>query len=100
MILNKKIILNKLSEVMDPELNISIVDLGLIYKTKISKNKLKIIMTLTTVGCPLFSLIEAQIKDKIKALGVNEKDITLELTFDPPWSMEKMSKKGKAMLGI
>ena len=91
---------NKLSEVMDPELNISIVDLGLIYKIKINKNKVKIIMTLTTVGCPLFSLIESQIKDKIKELGIKEENISLELTFDPPWTMEKMSEKGKAMLGI
>jgi len=98
--LTKKKIINKLYEVMDPELNISIVDLGLIYKIKINKNKVKIIMTLTTVGCPLFSLIESQIKDKIKELGIKEENISLELTFDPPWTMEKMSKKGKAMLGI
>lgn len=98
--ITQKAIINKLIEVMDPELNISIVDLGLVYDTQITKNKVKIIMTLTTIGCPLFSLIEVQVKDKIKELGIKEKDISLELTFDPPWSMEKMSKKGKAMLGI
>jgi len=100
MTLNKKTILNKLIEVMDPELNISIVDLGLVYDTKITKNKVKIVMTLTTIGCPLFSLIETQIRDKIRELGVKDEDISLDLTFDPPWSMEKMSKKAKAMLGI
>jgi metal-sulfur cluster biosynthetic enzyme len=100
MTLNKKIILSKLTEVMDPELNISIVDLGLIYDIKIIKNKVKIIMTLTTIGCPLFSLIETQMKDKMKELKIEDKNVTLELTFDPPWSMEKMSKKAKAMLGI
>lgn len=100
MTLNNKIILSKLSEVMDPELNISIVDLGLVYEVKLIKKKVKVIMTLTTIGCPLFSLIETQVKDKIKELGIKENDISLELTFDPPWSMEKMSKKGRAMLGI
>jgi len=98
--LTAKQIKTKLTEVMDPELNISIVDLGLVYDTKLVKNKVKIIMTLTTIGCPLFSLIETQVKDKIKELGIKEEDISLELTFDPPWSMEKMSKKGRAMLGI
>ena len=98
--LTAKQIKNSLSEVMDPELNISIVDLGLVYETKINKNRVKIIMTLTTIVCPLFSLIETQVIDKIKELGIKEKDISLELTFDPPWSMDKMSKKGKAMLGI
>jgi metal-sulfur cluster biosynthetic enzyme len=100
MTLNKKIVLSKLTEVMDPELNISIVDLGLIYDIKIIKNKVKIIMTLTSVGCPLFSLIEIQIKDKVKELKVKNENISLELTFDPPWSMDMMSKKAKAMLGI
>lgn len=100
MTLNKKNILIKLTEVMDPELNISIVDLGLVYDVKINKSKVKIIMTLTTIGCPLFSLIETQVKDKIKELGIEEKNISLELVFDPPWSMEKMTKKGRAMLGI
>lgn len=98
--LTVKQIKEKLSEVMDPELNISIVDLGLVYKIKIIKDKIKVVMTLTTIGCPLFSEIEKQIKDKIKEFGVKEEDIVLELTFDPPWSMEKMSKKAKAMLGI
>lgn len=95
-----KQIKTKLEEVMDPELNISIVDLGLVYEVKLIKKKVKVIMTLTTIGCPLFSLIETQVKDKIKELGIKENDILLELTFDPPWSMEKMTKKAKAMLGI
>lgn len=98
--ISQRSIINKLTEVMDPELNISIVDLGLVYEVKLTKSKLKIIMTLTTIGCPLFSLIETQIKDKIKELGLKDENISLELTFDPPWSMEKMSKKGRAMLGI
>ena len=97
---SEKQIKDKLFEVMDPELNISIVDLGLVYKIKIIKNKIKVTMTLTTIGCPLFSLIEKQVKDKIGELGVKEEDISLELTFDPPCSMEKMSKNAKAMLGI
>ncbi len=94
------LIKNKLAEMMDPELNVSIIDLGLVYKIKIIKNKIKVVMTLTTIGCPLFSLIEQQVKEKIRELGVKEEDISLELTFDPPWTMEKMSKKGKVMLGI
>ena len=98
--LTAKQIKNKLTEVMDPELNVSIIDLGLVYKIKIIKNKIKVTMTLTTIGCPLFSLIEKQVKDKIEELGVKEEDISLELTFDPPWTMEKMSRRGKAMLGI
>ncbi|PIP64190.1 DNA methyltransferase, partial [Candidatus Roizmanbacteria bacterium CG22_combo_CG10-13_8_21_14_all_33_16] len=82
-----------------PELNISIVDLGLIYGIKINaNNKVVITMTLTTIGCPLFSLIEDEIRIKLKELGV--KDLKINLIFDPPWSMDKMTAKGKVILGI
>jgi len=99
--ITEKLIKAKLSEVMDPELNISIVDLGLIYKIELLKsNKTKITITLTTIGCPLFSLIEQEIKSKLKKIGIQKDKIEFELTFDPPWSMDKMSERAKAMLGI
>ncbi len=91
----------KLSEVMDPELGISIIDLGLIYKVTIDKKeKINILMTLTTMGCPLISIIETEIKNRLMEYDIVEKDIYVELTFDPPWSMDKMSPRAKAMLGI
>ena len=99
--ITKKKILEKLEEVIDPEINISIVDLGLIYGVEIKKNNsVKILMTLTTIGCPLISVIEKEIKSKLGELGILENNITVELTFDPPWSLEKMSPKAKALLGI
>lgn len=92
--------MKKLEEVLDPEINISIVDLGLIYGIKIDGKKIVITMTLTTIGCPLISLIEGDIKNKLKEIGIKEEDVVIDLTFDPPWSMEKMSEKAKALLGI
>jgi len=94
------VVKKKLEEVLDPELNISIVDLGLVYNIKVEKATVKILMTLTTIGCPLISMIEDEIKNKLKELGLKEKNITIDLTFDPPWNMEKMSEKAKALLGI
>lgn len=92
---------SKLEEVLDPELNISIVDLGLVYDIILHEDgKVKITMTLTTIGCPLFSLIETEVRNKIQTLGIADTDIQMELTFDPPWSMERMSERAKAMLGI
>lgn len=95
----KEEILIRLKKVLDPELNISIVDLGLIYDIKINKKKgVKIIMTLTTIGCPLFPVIENEIKRALKSL--NLKSLELVLTFDPPWTMDKMSKESKQLLGF
>ena len=95
----KEEILNRLKTVLDPELNISIVDLGLIYDIKISKKKeVKIIMTLTTIGCPLFPIIENEVKRSLKDLKL--KNLELVLTFDPPWTMDKMSQESKQLLGF
>lgn len=88
-----------LEEVLDPELYISIVDLGLVYTVVEKGGQVHIRMTLTTLGCPLFETIELEIKEKLKSIkGV--KKVTIELVFDPPWSMDKLTEKAKAMMGI
>lgn len=95
----KKKIMNKLEEVIDPELFISIVDLGLIYEVKENKGVVDIAMTLTSMGCPLFETIEYDIKNKLKEIeGVRE--VQVRLVFDPPWSMDRLTERARAMMGI
>lgn len=99
--LTDEAVMTALTNVIDPELNISIVDLGLVYSTKVKDNGgVDIEMTLTTLGCPLFNVIEGDIRRQVGSLGVDDDKIDIELTFDPPWSMERMSESAKAMLGI
>ncbi len=90
-----------LISIPDPEIGVSIWDLGLIYDIAIDQ-KLKLItikMTLTTIGCPLFSLIADPIKQEVSKLpGV--KDVNVELTFDPPWTSARMSEEAKLQLGM
>jgi len=96
----KKDIEKVLKTIPDPELQVSIWDLGLVYEVSVNKKGVvEIIMTLTSIGCPLFSLIEESVKREVGQIkGV--KKVNIELTFDPPWSPEKMSKKAKALLGF
>ncbi len=85
-----------LSDVLDPEIQIDIVNLGMIYGIDISEDKkhVKVIMTLTTMGCPAYDSIHEEIIAKIKALpGVEDAEV--ELTFDPPWDKEMMSEEAK-----
>ena len=93
-------IITALKKVMDPELNVSIYDLGLIYDITIrKKGDVKILMTLTSVGCPLFTTIQSDMETKIKKIkGVTS--VSIELTFDPAWNMDKMSTKAKELLGF
>ncbi len=97
--ITEKAVRKVLFEVFDPEMHISIMDLGLVYDVKIKdQKKVHIKMTLTTLGCPLFPMIERDMKNKLGKIGVTE--VKTQLTFDPPWSFEKMSEKAKASLGL
>lgn len=99
--ISEKVVREALTEVLDPELNISIVDLGLIYDIEFEgKDTVKVTMTLTTIGCPLFALIEQEIKNKLSKQGIPSEKIKLNLTFDPPWNMGMLSERAKAMLGM
>ena len=99
--ITKKEIEKILKTIPDPELGISVLDLGLIYRIEIeAKTKtITIVMTLTSIGCPLYNLIADPIKEKIsQAPGVN--NVLIELTFEPPWTIDAMSKKAKMQLGM
>ena len=96
---SKTAITKALKTILDPELFVSIVDLGLVYDIAIKDNAVKITMTLTTIGCPLFQTIENEVKEKVLAIpGV--KSVDVELTSDPPWDPSRLSKKAKAELGM
>ena len=89
----------ELKKVLDPELNVSLIDLGLIYKVKVKDDQAIITMTLTTIGCPLFGLMQQQIEDQIKELK-EIKAVEVKLVFEPPWDMEMMSQEAKEQLGM
>lgn len=88
-----------LSEVIDPEIGIDIVSLGLIYEIKIIENEVNVKMTLTVPGCPLGSFILAQVQDKVQEMEGVEK-ANVELVWDPPWNMDMVSDEAKRRLGI
>lgn len=99
--LNNKNIMNVLKKVFDPEIPINIVDLGLIYNVEISKaNIVTITMTLTSIGCPLVASFVEQIKNVVDSNIKDIKRVNVDITFDPPWSPNKISKKGLLELGI
>jgi metal-sulfur cluster biosynthetic enzyme len=93
-------IIKALKTVMDPELQVSVYDLGLIYDISIGKTgDVHILMSLTSVGCPLFTVIQSEMEQAVKSIkGV--KSVAIELTFDPPWNMDKMSTEAKVHLGL
>lgn len=91
-------ILIAITPVLDPEIGISIVDLGLIYNITVTQEgQVTVLMTLTSVGCPLFPQIADPMREKILNLpGITE--VAIDLTFEPPWSPDKISESAKALL--
>ncbi len=89
----------QLKEVIDPELDINIVDLGLVYEIDVDEeNNVDILMTLTTPGCPLHGVFDEMVRQEVSNVdGV--KHIDVELTFEPRWSPEKMSDEAQDKLG-
>ncbi|MFC0611678.1 metal-sulfur cluster assembly factor [Scopulibacillus daqui] len=89
-----------LEEVIDPELGVDIVNLGLVYGVDIDENgDVLVTMTLTTMGCPLAATIQHEVRTALSSIeGINEVDVNI--VWNPPWTKDKMSRYAKIALGI
>ncbi len=94
----KEKIVAALRNVYDPEIPVNVYDLGFIYNIDISdEGKVHILMTLTVPGCPIYHIITRNVAETIKQIeGV--KDVEVELTFEPRWSIDKITEEGKKKL--
>lgn len=97
---DKEEIRSRLKEVIDPELHVNIVDLGLVYEIETSeRGSVEITMTLTSPGCPLSYVFEEWIPEAVKKVnGVN--DVRINLVWEPAWDPEKISDDVKEEMGI
>jgi FeS assembly SUF system protein len=94
-------VLEKLRECYDPEIPVNIVDLGLVYEVNIdqAKERVDVRMTLTALGCPMAADVMDDVREHLLELpGV--KDAGVELTYDPPWSPERMTEDARWELGM
>ena len=92
-------VMEVLRQVEDPELGMDIVELGLMYDVEVDGPKVKVLYSLTSMGCPAGAMIADGIVDAARSVpGVAE--VEAELTFDPPWTPDRMSDDAKFILGI
>src|SRR5215203_2884967 len=95
----KEEVVEALRMVEDPELGMDIVDLGLMYDVELENGRVKVIHTLTSMGCPVGPMIQQQIDEVVRALpGVD--DVEVDLFCDEPATPEKMSEDAKFILGF
>jgi metal-sulfur cluster biosynthetic enzyme len=92
-------IVEALHSVEDPELGMDIVELGLFYDAEIDGGNVRITHSLTSMGCPAGPMIQEGMHDAVASLpGVEQ--VEIELTFDPPWTPDRMSDDAKFILGF
>ncbi|GMR19163.1 MAG: hypothetical protein BMS9Abin34_291 [Patescibacteria group bacterium] len=92
-------VLEALRKVEDPELGISVVDLGLIYGVTEKKGKVLVKMTATTPFCPYLPDLLERVRKAAEAVRGVER-ARVDLVWDPPWSPQKMSEEAKTLLGF
>jgi metal-sulfur cluster biosynthetic enzyme len=90
MAISRDDVLRALRTVFDPELGLSIVDLGLVYDVAIDVGRVRILMTLTEPGCPIHDAMQGWVERAVGAVpGVEAVDVAI--TFDPPWTPDRIS---------
>jgi metal-sulfur cluster biosynthetic enzyme len=92
-------VVEALHQVEDPELGMDIVELGLFYDAEIEGENVKVQYTLTSMGCPAGQMIQEDIERVVRQIPGVE-DVESELTFDPPWTPDRMSDDAKFILGF
>ncbi len=96
---SKEEVVEALREVEDPELGMDIVELGLFYDAEIEGPNVKVLFTLTSMGCPAGPMIQEDIH-RVAAELPGVEDVEIELTWDPPWTPDRMSDDAKFILGF
>lgn len=84
-----------LVEVIDPELGINIVDLGLVYRIDIADTRVRVVMTMTSPACPLGSYLRDVVDQTLRWRLPDAGDVEIDLVWEPPWRPEMMSARGR-----
>ncbi|MCR8968775.1 metal-sulfur cluster assembly factor [Facklamia sp. 7083-14-GEN3] len=96
----ERMIVDHLSNVIDPELGVDLINLGLIYRADLTEEGiLKLLLTLTTPMCPMADVIVDELNGTFEDVP-QVKDVEVTITFDPPWSLDKLSRYAKIALGV
>jgi metal-sulfur cluster biosynthetic enzyme len=92
-------VLAALQRVVDPEVALSIVDVGLIYGVTVSDERLHVCLTMTSAACPVADVIVADVERELDAIVPPELAVEVELVWDPPWTPDRMSEGAKRFMG-
>lgn len=92
-------VVESLREVLDPELGLDIVELGLVYAAEVTDDRVTVDMTLTTVGCPVSESLPAEAADMLR-LAFPDREVEVRLVWAPAWTPERLSPRALEVLGF
>lgn len=97
---SKDDVLAALKVVIDPEVGVNIVDLGLVYGVAIDGGAVQVTMTMTTAACPVTEYMKTQVRDAVLGALPGISDAQVEIVWTPPWKPTMMSEAAKRKLGV
>jgi metal-sulfur cluster biosynthetic enzyme len=92
-------ILDALTKVVDPEVAMSIVDVGLVYGVTVDATKVHVLLTMTSAACPVTDVIVEEVETELDRIAPPSAAVHVELVWDPPWTMERMSPRARRFMG-
>ena len=92
-------ILDALTRVVDPEVAMSIVDVGLVYGVTVNHEKVHVLLTMTSAACPVTDVIKEEVEGELDRLAPPELLVHVELVWDPPWMLDRMSERARKFMG-
>ena len=96
---NEETVRAALRGVIDPEVGMNVVDLGLVYGIEIAPNRVRVSMTMTTPACPMGAMITEDAREAIRDIVPEDAEVDVQLVWDPPWSSDLMSEHAKQRFG-
>jgi len=88
-----------LRRVVDPEVAMTIVDVGLVYGVTVTHDRIHVLLTMTSAACPVTDLIVEEVEVEVERVAAVSKMVDVELVWDPPWTTDRMSGRAKAFMG-
>jgi metal-sulfur cluster biosynthetic enzyme len=98
-VMTQEQVMRALRQVVDPEVGINVVDLGLVYDVTVEGADVRVAMTMTTRACPLHDMIVREAESAIRAALPGARSVQVSLVWEPPWNPAMMSEAAKRQLG-
>ena len=92
-------VIDALTRVVDPEVAMTIVDVGLVYGVRLSDGTMHVRITMTSAACPVADAIIEEVEDELDRIAPPDMKIAVELVWDPPWTTDRMSERAKCFMG-